>query len=79
MRRAEAGEEFEVTVDGRPSARLVSMHPPGPRTWVPVADVLAMVDSVDFAAAFAGERPDMGDAPTPDDDPFVRYPGWLDA
>lgn len=32
LRRAEAGEEFTITVSGRPVARL---SPLGPRQWVP--------------------------------------------
>jgi prevent-host-death family protein len=32
LRRAEAGEEFTITVSGRPVAQL---GPPRPRQWVP--------------------------------------------
>ncbi|MGI9117461.1 MAG: type II toxin-antitoxin system Phd/YefM family antitoxin [Gaiellales bacterium] len=79
VRRAEAGETFEVTVDGRLCAVLVPAHPPGPRTWVPVSEVLDMLESVEFATAFEGERPDLGDALDPEDDPFERHGGWMDA
>ena len=79
VRRAEEGESFEVTVDGRLCAVLTPANPPGPRTWVPVADVVQMLEEADFVGAFAGPRPDMGDALGLDDDPFERYAGWMDA
>lgn len=39
--RAEAGEEIEITVAGRPAARLV---PVAPRQWVQWADVADVFD-----------------------------------
>ncbi len=39
LRRAEAGEEFTVTVSGRPVARLSSARP---RQWVADADLRAV-------------------------------------
>lgn len=38
LRRAEAGEEFEITVDGRPVARLIGIT--APRRWVPVEEFM---------------------------------------
>lgn len=43
LRRAEAGEELEITVDGRPVARLSGIA--GRRRFVPVAEFLRMVDA----------------------------------
>jgi hypothetical protein len=40
--------------------------------------VLQMLEAVDFAEAFAGPRPDLGDALEADDDPFERYASRLD-
>ncbi|MGK2937425.1 MAG: type II toxin-antitoxin system Phd/YefM family antitoxin [Solirubrobacteraceae bacterium] len=39
LRRAEAGEEFTVTVSGRPVARVV---PLGRRAWVPTAELTSV-------------------------------------
>ena len=39
VRRVEQGEEFTITVAGRPSARLVSATPRAWRTWADVAGV----------------------------------------
>ena len=79
VRRAEEGETFEVTVDGRLSAILSPARAVGPQTWVPVVDVVALLESADFADAFRGPRPDLGDALGPEDEPFERYPDWQDA
>lgn len=40
LRRAEAGEEFEITVDGRPVARLTGIV--GRRRFVPAVDFLRL-------------------------------------
>lgn len=39
VRRVEAGEEFTITVAGRPSARLLPAHPTRWRTWADLADL----------------------------------------
>lgn len=39
VRRVEAGEEFTITVSGRPSARLVPIAPRAWRTYDEVADL----------------------------------------
>lgn len=41
VRRVEAGEEIEITVSGRLSARLVPAHPRRWQRWESVADVFA--------------------------------------
>ncbi len=61
LRRAEAGEEFTVTVSGRPVARL---SPARPRQWVSAADLRAVWEtpaphiSSDDLAAFPGALAD---------------------
>ena len=40
LRRAESGEDFEITVDGRPVARLTGIT--GRRRWVPVEDFMRL-------------------------------------
>ncbi len=61
LRRAEAGEEFTVTVSGRPVARLSAARP---RQWVGDADLRAVWEtpapqmSGDELAAFSGELAD---------------------
>ena len=42
LRRAEAGEDFEITVDGRPVARLTGIV--GRRRFVPAADFMRLFD-----------------------------------
>ena len=39
VREVEAGEEIMITVSGRPSARLVPIHPTQWRTWDEIADL----------------------------------------
>jgi prevent-host-death family protein len=41
VRRAEAGEEIEITVAGRPGARLVPIRPRAWRTYAEIADLFA--------------------------------------
>lgn len=43
LRRAQAGEEIEITVDGRPVARLTGIT--GRRRWVPVEDFMRLFDT----------------------------------
>ena len=40
LRRAEAGEQFEITVDGRPVARLTGIS--SRRRWVPVEEFMRL-------------------------------------
>ena len=42
LRRAEAGENFEITVDGRPVARLTGIV--GRRRFVPAAEFMRLFD-----------------------------------
>ena len=72
VRRAEAGEEFEVTVDGRLCARLVPARPAGRRRFVPVADLLAAMPDLPDDGAL---REELGED-APPDDPFARFPAW---
>ncbi len=51
VRRAEAGEEFVVTVSGRPAARLVGISK---RTWCSAAELAAV-----FAAPAWGDSTDV--------------------
>lgn len=39
VRRVEAGEEITITVQGRPSARLVPTRPTQWRTWAEIHDL----------------------------------------
>jgi len=63
LRRAEAGEEFTVTVSGRPVARLGPIPEEAP-TWVDIgelADLFAMPADTDFLRDiewFRDEPPD---------------------
>ncbi len=41
VRRARAGEEFTITVSGRPSARLVPAGPTHWRRWDEIADLFS--------------------------------------
>ena len=41
VRRAEAGEEIEITVSGRPGARLVPIRPRAWRTYDEIADLFS--------------------------------------
>lgn len=38
-----------------------------------------MLKDADFADAFSGPRPELGEALGLDDDPFERYTGWADS
>lgn len=74
VRRAEAGEEFEVTVDGRPSARLVPVRPQGRRRFVPVRELVAAMPDLPSDAGLIAE---LGEDVDPIlDDPFARFPTW---
>lgn len=54
VRRAEAGEEFVITVSGRPAARLTGT---GKKTWCAPSDLAAI-----FAAPSWGDSSDIRDA-----------------
>ena len=41
IRRVEGGEQFEITVAGRPAARLVPTAPARWQSWNAIADLLA--------------------------------------
>lgn len=50
LRRAEAGEQFTITVSGRPVAQLGPMVEDGPKRFVPAAE---------FNEVFASLPPDL--------------------
>lgn len=50
VRRVEQGEEFTITVAGRPSARLVAAHPARWCTWSGIAGLFDGPDDVEWAA-----------------------------
>ena len=50
VRRAEAGEEVEITVAGRPSVRLVAIRPRAWRTYAEIADLFAGGPDQDWEA-----------------------------
>lgn len=57
LRRAETGEQFTITVDGRPVARLV----PFPRRqWVPKAEYLKLFEPGPGDPTFFEDIKDLG-------------------
>jgi prevent-host-death family protein len=60
LREVEAGETIEVTVDGRPVARLVPIE--GRRTWVPWEQIEKMLREAPLDPGFARDIDDaVGD------------------
>ena len=60
LREVEAGETIEVTVDGRPVAKLVPIE--GRRTWVPWEQVEKMLREAPLDPGFARDIDDaLGD------------------
>jgi prevent-host-death family protein len=60
LREVEAGESIEVTVDGRPVARIVPID--GRRTWVPWEQVEKMLREAPLDPGFARDIDDaVGD------------------
>jgi len=49
VRRVEGGEEIEITVAGRPAARLVPASPRRWQRWVDIADLFAGPPDPDWA------------------------------
>jgi prevent-host-death family protein len=50
VRRAEAGEEIEITVSGRPGARLVPIRPRAWRTYDEISDLFSGRPDPDWEA-----------------------------
>jgi prevent-host-death family protein len=50
VRRAEAGEEIEITVSGRPGARLVPIRPRAWRTYDEISDLFSGRPDLDWEA-----------------------------
>ena len=74
VRRAEAGESFDVTVDGRLCAKLIPAKPVGPRTFVPVEEFLAGLEALDRVGTVGDIRADLDEIIDPEFvDPFARY------
>lgn len=48
VRRAQAGEEFTITVSGQPSARLVPADPTRWRRWDEIAELFRGPDDPDW-------------------------------
>jgi prevent-host-death family protein len=69
LRQAEAGQQFTITVDGRPVAMLV---PCQKRQWVPKADVLALLRSMPPDPTFFEDLGEMGDTMEDLEDPWRR-------
>jgi len=53
LREVEAGESVEVTVDGRPVARLVPID--RRRTWVPREQILAIIERAPLDPRFSAD------------------------
>jgi len=49
VRRVEGGEEIEITVAGRPAARLVPASPRRWQRWIDIADLFAGRSDPDWA------------------------------
>lgn len=48
VRRARAGEEFTITISGRPSARLLPAEPAHWRRWDEIADLFGGPDDANW-------------------------------
>jgi prevent-host-death family protein len=59
LREVEAGETIEVTVDGRPVAKLVPIE--GRRTWVPWEEVEKIIREAPLDPGFAKDIDDALD------------------
>jgi prevent-host-death family protein len=72
LRRAEAGEEFEVTVSGRPVARLGPLTPKR-RTWIPLSEVRELLADLPPWGTDPGDELGLHDeADDRPDDPWER-------
>jgi prevent-host-death family protein len=69
LRQAEAGEEFTITVEGRPVALLV---PYPKRTWVPKADYLRILKTAGPDPTFFEDIAELGGTIEDVDDPWAR-------
>ena len=61
VRRAQAGEEFTITVSGRQSARLVPLGPTRWRRWDEIADLFSGPTDADWQHDSEGFRDDLRD------------------
>jgi prevent-host-death family protein len=69
LRQAEAGQQFAVTVDGRPVAVL---GPYQKRQWVPKADFLRILSSQPADPTFFEDLGEMGGTVADLDDPWTK-------
>ena len=69
LRQAETGEEFTITVEGRPVALLV---PYPKRKWVPKADYLRILKAVAPDPTFFEDIAELGGTLEDIDDPWDR-------
>jgi prevent-host-death family protein len=67
LRQAEAGQQFTITVDGRPIAMLV---PYQKRQWVPKEEVLALLRSLPPDPTFFEDLGEMGGTVEDLEDPW---------
>ena len=61
VRRAQAGEEFTITVSGRPSARLLPAGSTHWRRWDEIADLFSGPTDADWQHDSEGFRDDLRD------------------
>ena len=61
---AEAGEEVEITVDGRPVARLSAR--PSRRPWIPTSQLAAILEGAQADPGLAAELRSMNPGSTDD-------------
>jgi prevent-host-death family protein len=69
LRQAEAGQQFAITVDGRPVAVL---GPYQKKQWVPKADLLKILRSQPSDPQFFEDLREMGGALEDLEDPWQR-------
>lgn len=69
LRQAEAGQEFTITVEGRPVA-LLAPYPK--RQWVPKAEVLRVLRASPSDPTFFADIADLGGTIADLEDPWDR-------
>ena len=76
IRRVEAGEEFVITVSGRPAARLVPLdYAPADRTWRRIEDVQYLWTGNYDPTWLAEMDADASEEMEPMDDPWESVEG----
>ena len=59
LRRVEAGEHLDVTVDGRPVAQIIPL--PARRQWIPAGEILDRIQATQADPGLAAELDEMFD------------------